>query len=110
MWRHHSGAERAGIHLGRADGLRVTSGTSITTSLRRLVQSIGTRLDGTPLVVLLDIDGTLAPIAPRPEDAVVPGPTREIVARLATLPGVVVTFVTGRSAEDALRMIDVPGA
>ena len=29
--------------------------------------AIGTRLDGSPLAVLLDIDGTLAPIAPTPE-------------------------------------------
>ena len=33
--------------------------------------------------MLLDIDGTLAPIAPRPEDARVPEETRAEVARLA---------------------------
>ena len=72
-----------------------------------LITSIGTRLDGSPLVVLLDIDGTLAPIAPRPELAAVPANTKDILRRLAKLPDVAVVFITGRSAADARRMLDV---
>jgi trehalose-phosphatase len=67
------------------------------------------RLTGTPLVVMLDVDGTLAPIAPRPEDAAVPPRTREAVASVAALPDAHVALVSGRAAADALRMVDVPG-
>ena len=62
-----------------------------------------------PLLLLFDIDGTLAPIAPRPQDAAVPEPARRALARLAALPGVRVGLVTGRSADDGARMVRVPG-
>jgi trehalose-phosphatase len=70
---------------------------------------VRTRLGGTPLVVMLDVDGTLAPIAPRPEDAVVPNATRRAVAELVALPGLHVALVSGRAASDAQRMVDVDG-
>ncbi len=41
-------------------------------------------LDGRRLVVLLDYDGTLSPIAPRPEDALLPAATREVLHRLGS--------------------------
>jgi len=65
------------------------------------------RLAGTPLLVLLDIDGTLAPIAPRPELAVVPAETRETIAAFARRAGVHVALVTGRAAHDGRRMVAV---
>ena len=64
----------------------------------------GARLDGDPLVILLDIDGTLAPIAPRPEDARIPGDTAGVLRRLIDAPHTVVALVTGRAADDARRM------
>ena len=67
------------------------------------------RLAGTPLVLLLDVDGTLAPIAERPEDAVVPSETRQLIAGLARLPGVRIALVSGRAAADALRMVALSG-
>ena len=67
------------------------------------------RLGASPLLVLLDIDGTLAPIAPTPEGAVVPPATLEAVARLVGLSGVHVALVTGRAVADGRRMVDVPG-
>ena len=66
------------------------------------------RTQGRPLVALLDLDGTLAPIAPRPEDARVPATTRDALARLTHAPGVQVAFVTGRSAADGARLAGVP--
>lgn len=54
--------------------------------------------------VLLDLDGTLAPIVPRPEDSAVPAPTRELVARVAdrfAITGV----VSGRRAAEARRIL-----
>ena len=72
-----------------------------------LTEDIAPRLHGTPLLVLLDIDGTLAPIAPRPEDAKVPPETRRTVAALAAREGVHVALVTGRAAADGRRMVAV---
>ena len=79
-------------------------------SIDRFQSIVGTRLDGSPLGVMLDIDGTLAPIAPKPDQAIIPEATREVLRRLVAIPGVVVALITGRSAKDAVRMVDVPGA
>jgi trehalose-phosphatase len=65
------------------------------------------RLAGRPLAVLLDVDGTLAPIVSRPQEAAVPEETRRIVAALAALPDVRVALVSGRAAADARRMVGV---
>ncbi len=65
------------------------------------------RLQGTPLVVLLDIDGTLSPIAPTPQDATVPEATRVVVEQLAHRPGVHLALVSGRAASDAKTMVRV---
>ena len=49
----------------------------------------------------LDFDGTLAPIAPRPEDAVLPeGARRAIVGLVAR--GVDVAVISGRGLDDCL--------
>lgn len=58
--------------------------------------------------VILDIDGTLAPIVPRPEDARVPDETR---AQLRRLQGryALVACVTGRPRDDASRVVGVTG-
>jgi trehalose 6-phosphate phosphatase len=63
-----------------------------------------------PLVLLFDIDGTLAPIVAHPDDARIPDDTRRALTTLAGAPGVHVGFVTGRAVDGARRMIDVPGA
>jgi trehalose-phosphatase len=67
------------------------------------------RLSRSPLVLMLDIDGTLAPLAPRPEDAVVPEPTRHIVRTLASKSDVHVALVTGRAAADGRRLVGLDG-
>jgi len=63
---------------------------------------------GTPLVVMLDVDGTLAPIVPVYDQATVPEETRRAVDLLTTCPRVHVALVSGRSAAVALRMVGVP--
>ncbi len=62
-----------------------------------------------PLVVVTDLDGTLIPFAPRPEDAR-PGPeVLETLSALATLPGTFVAVVSGRRREELDRMfVEVP--
>ena len=57
--------------------------------------------------ILLDVDGALAPIVPRPDDARVPPETqaelRGLNARYA-----LVACVSGRAGEDAMRVVGVP--
>jgi trehalose-phosphatase len=67
------------------------------------------RLAGRPLLIMLDVDGTLAPIALIPSLARVPDDTRHIVARLAQHPRVAVALVSGRAAHDAQRLVAVNG-
>ena len=71
--------------------------------------ALGGRLAGVPLVVLLDVDGTLAPIAPRPEDARVPGPTVDALRALAARRETRVGLISGRGAADASRMVGIDG-
>jgi trehalose 6-phosphate phosphatase len=58
--------------------------------------------------ILLDIDGTLAPIVQRPEQASVPVDTRAEVERLAARYALV-ACVSGRPGEDARRLVGVEG-
>ena len=70
---------------------------------------VARRLAGTPLSVLLDIDGTLAPIAPRPEQAKVPAETCKALEKLVAIPDAHVAMVTGRSVADARRILPLKG-
>jgi trehalose 6-phosphate phosphatase len=56
--------------------------------------------------ILLDIDGTLAPIVEQPSNAVVPEPTRLLLAELARRYGAV-ACVTGRRASEARAMVAI---
>jgi trehalose 6-phosphate phosphatase len=56
--------------------------------------------------VLLDVDGTLAPIVAEPGMAAVPDGTREILVELKSRFGLV-ACVSGRRAEDARRVVGV---
>jgi len=58
--------------------------------------------------LFLDVDGVLAPIVDRPEDARVPDDTRRELARLAGRYGIVAA-VTGRPSEVARRIVGVEG-
>jgi trehalose 6-phosphate phosphatase len=58
--------------------------------------------------VLLDVDGTLAPIVARPELAAVPQETRAELARLSGRYGLV-ACVSGRPADEAARLVGVDG-
>ncbi len=58
--------------------------------------------------ILLDVDGTLAPIVERHEDARVPDETRTELARLASRYSLV-ACVSGRPGVEVDRLLDVPG-
>ncbi len=82
----------------------------MTRALLPVAADVAARLSGTPLVSMLDVDGTLAPIAPRPDDAAVPPETKRLLAALAAHPGVTIAFVSGRAAADVERLAGVRGA
>jgi trehalose 6-phosphate phosphatase len=74
----------------------------VSTLLERLAE------DPDAAALLLDVDGTLAPIVARPELAAVPMGTRAELARLVAVYGLV-ACVSGRPAEDAARVVGVDG-
>lgn len=63
--------------------------------------------DPTKAALFLDVDGVLAPIVPRPEDARVPDETREELRRLNERYALV-ACISGRSTADAQRVVGVP--
>ncbi|MCY3602344.1 MAG: trehalose-phosphatase [Chloroflexi bacterium] len=73
-----------------------------------LAQRIRELADGpAPVLVASDLDGTLAPIVQRPEDARVPPATLTALERLATVAHVAI--VTGRDLATARGLAPVPG-
>jgi trehalose 6-phosphate phosphatase len=67
----------------------------------------GWRRTGT-LMLLLDFDGTLAPIADRPELAEMPPRTRRALDRLMAMDGVTVAVVSGRGLADVRERAAIP--
>lgn len=63
---------------------------------------------GAARTLLLDLDGTLAPIAPTPEEARVPGAVLDDLRRLLRQ-GWTVAIVSGRPAAQVRRMVPVRG-
>jgi trehalose 6-phosphate phosphatase len=58
--------------------------------------------------IVLDIDGTLAPIVRRPEEASVPGTARRELERLVARYALI-ACVSGRTGDDARRLVGVDG-
>jgi len=63
--------------------------------------------DPTRAALFLDVDGVLAPIVPRPEDARVPDETREELRRLNERYALV-ACISGRAGADAQRIVNIP--
>jgi len=57
--------------------------------------------------LFLDVDGVLAPIVPRPEDARVPDGTRRELRRLESRYALV-ACISGRAGDDAQRIVGIP--
>ncbi len=66
------------------------------------------RADPGNSAILLDIDGTLAPIAPHPSGAAVPPATLAILTALVARYGLV-GCISGRAAADARRLVPIAG-
>lgn len=60
------------------------------------------------LVLLLDFDGTLAPIVDRPELAAMPDATRRALDRLMAMNGVTIAVVSGRGLADVRERAAIP--
>jgi trehalose 6-phosphate phosphatase len=63
--------------------------------------------DPSTAALFVDVDGVLAPIVPRPEDARVPDDTREELQRLDSCYELV-ACISGRASDDAERVVGVP--
>ena len=59
--------------------------------------------------IVLDVDGTLAPIVERPEEARVPAATRDELRRLGQRYALL-AFLSGRTGEDARRVVGLDAA
>jgi trehalose 6-phosphate phosphatase len=71
---------------------------------------IAARIDRAGRIVLgLDFDGTLTPIRPRPDDAVLSDTVRDLVRRLALVPRVTVVIVSGRNLAEVSARVGLPG-
>lgn len=84
--------------------MRTSKGTEQTAqSAADKAQQLLDRLDGRQLVVFLDYDGTLSPIAPRPELAVLPDATRQVLGDLAER--WTTAIISGRALADARELV-----
>ncbi len=80
--------------------------TATEVARRRLAPWLAQR----PTVALfLDYDGTLAPLAPRPEDARLPDAARQALEQAARTPTLDTVIVSGRALDDLKRMVGVGG-
>jgi len=61
------------------------------------------------LALLLDYDGTLAPIAPHPDLAVIPPETKNILLRLTNISDVYIAIISGRNVDNVKKMVGIDG-
>jgi trehalose-phosphatase len=81
----------------------------VTAPALPITPAFAERLTGRPLLLLLDVDGTLAPIVERPDYAIVSPATQHVLVDLVAMPDTHVAIVSGRSARDARRLVNVKG-
>jgi trehalose-phosphatase len=67
--------------------------------------ALGRRL----LLLMLDFDGTLAPIAPTPAEAAIPAETRRELVRLSRIASCTVAVVSGRTLADVRDKVGIDG-
>jgi trehalose 6-phosphate phosphatase len=65
------------------------------------------KMRGVHMVLMLDFDGTLAPIAPTPIEAELPPKTREVLERLSACPSCTVAIVSGRALSDVRAKVGI---
>lgn len=65
---------------------------------------------GDKLALLLDYDGTLAPMASHPNNTVMEPESEASLLRLASHPSVFLAFISGREAQDVKNKVGLPNA
>lgn len=61
------------------------------------------------LALLLDYDGTLAPIAPHPDLAIIPQETKNILQRLSNISDCYIAIISGRNVTNVKEMVGIEG-
>uniref|UniRef100_A0A6P7EXP5 Alpha,alpha-trehalose-phosphate synthase [UDP-forming] isoform X2 n=1 Tax=Diabrotica virgifera virgifera TaxID=50390 RepID=A0A6P7EXP5_DIAVI len=61
------------------------------------------------LALLLDYDGTLAPIAPHPDLAIIPAETKNVLQRLSNMSDCYIAIVSGRNVNNVRDMVGIDG-
>lgn len=61
------------------------------------------------VILFLDYDGTLAPIAPNPSQAILPQENKELLERLVKIPRYQVVIISGRALVDLKQMVAIEG-
>ncbi|MES1240255.1 MAG: trehalose-phosphatase [Acidobacteriota bacterium] len=89
------------------DPLPRTGGEGDLPSALEHRDEIGRRLEARRPAVFLDYDGTLSPIAPRPELATLPEETRAVLRRLASRHPVAI--LSGRGRENVAALVGIEG-
>jgi len=94
-------------HLEEAG--RLLAARTVSHWLLDHADQIRDRVAGRPLAVLLDFDGTLAPIVPAPEQAVLPEAGRETLRALSGRGDVLIGVISGRALDDIRRRVGLAG-
>jgi trehalose-phosphatase len=109
-----SAAAKVGVGGGVGVVSRAAAGSAAASAAVGLFQAwpaIARRLKAARRIALiLDFDGTLVPIAPRPEDVVLEDSTRLVLQRLARHRRIYLAFLSGRRRADLMRRLQVKGA
>ncbi|KAF5287616.1 hypothetical protein FQA39_LY15819 [Lamprigera yunnana] len=64
---------------------------------------------GCTVAILLDYDGTLTPIMPHPNLAIIPEATKNILVRLSKIDRCHIAVISGRGVENVKKMVGVEG-
>lgn len=65
--------------------------------------------DNHKLALLLDYDGTLAPIATHPDLAILPLETKNVLQRLSNMSDVYIAIISGRNVNNVKSMVGIEG-
>ncbi|KAF2364431.1 HAD-superfamily hydrolase subfamily IIB [Trinorchestia longiramus] len=65
--------------------------------------------DSSKLALLLDYDGTLAPIASNPDLAILPPETKNVLTKLSNMPDINIAIISGRSLDNVKQMVGIEG-
>ena len=91
-----------------ATNRRLGGAADDTAAVRDRLRAVGADPAARPLLVALDLDGTLAPLRDDPMTSRVATGGEEVLARLAAAPGVGLALVSGRAMAQLPVIVDLP--